>query len=249
MKSCANELPGRSIDVTVGDAFLCTIAEALADETRPRAHRSRDVREKTAQLLAVLGIRTGQRAVDLLPFKGYFTRLFSILVGDTGCVFAAVPCDVTRIARIADAKLELEAFAADRSSVTVTSGPAQAAGCRPGRIDLFWTSLNYHDLESGFMGPLDMARFNSVVYRALRPGAAYAIVDHSAHPGSQREATNRLHRIDPLTVQRQVESVGFVLGMRSDLLAEPTDPRMNSVFNYGRRYHTDRFMLKFTKPA
>jgi predicted methyltransferase len=249
MESCVIELPGRAVDVTAGDAFLCTIAEVLADETRPRTHRSRDVRDKTAQLLALLGIRTGQRVVDLLPFKGYFTRLFSTLVGDTGRVFAAVPSDVTRIARIADAKLELEAFAAGRSNVTVISGSAQVAGCPPERIDLFWISMNYHDLESGFMGPLDMARFNSAIYRVLSPGAAYVIVDHSAHPGSPREATSRLHRIDPLTVQRQVESVGFVLGMRSDLLAEPTDPRTNSIFSHGRRYHTDRFILKFTKPA
>lgn len=225
------------------------IDDALADTTRPSVQRNRDVRDKTAQVLALLDIRPGERVVDLLPFRGYFTRLFMNLVGDTGRVFAAVPCDLTRIKRIAEGKLELEALASNRSNLTVISGPAQAAGVPPKGIDLFWISQNYHDLEGSFMGLLDMGCFNTAVHRALRPGVAYVIIDHSAHADCPRDVASRLHRIDPTVVQRQVESVGFVLEMKSDLLANPADSMTTGIFSRGTRHHTDRFILKFRKPA
>jgi predicted methyltransferase len=198
--------------------------------------------------LALAEIRPGQRVVDLLPFRGYFTRLFADLVGGEGCVFAAVPSDQTRIDRIARGKLELEELAAARPNVHVISGPAQNAGNPPGSIDLFWLSQNYHDLEGPFMGPLDMGRFNSAVYRAMKPGAIYFVIDHSAPPGWPPEVARRLHRIDPLLVQRQVEGVGFFLEEKSTLLANAADVKTASIFARSVRYHTDRFILKFRKP-
>jgi predicted methyltransferase len=178
-----------------GGSGLHLIKDALADKTRPRAHRSRDVRDKTAQVLALLDIQPGQRVVDLLPFRGYFARLFANLVGDPGRVFAAIPCDLTRIDRIAKGKLELEALAAIRPNVTVISGPAQAAGAPPRGVDLFWISQNYHDLEGSFMGPLDIGSFNAAVHQALSPGATYVVIDHSARADCPRDAARRLHRI------------------------------------------------------
>jgi predicted methyltransferase len=227
---------------------MYAIDEALADKSRPRAHRSRDVRDRTAEVLAFVDIRPGQRVVDLLPFRGYFTRIFATLVGQTGHVFAAIPPDLTHIERIARGKLEIEEFAAKRPNVTVLSGPALAAGGPPKGIDLFWISQNYHDLEGSFMSPLDMARFNSAVYRSLNAGGAYVVVDHSARADCPRDVARRLHRIDPEIVQQQVEGAAFVLESRSALLANSEDPSTSGIFSRGTRYHTDRFILKFRKP-
>jgi predicted methyltransferase len=228
---------------------LRQIDDALAEKTRPRAHRSRDVRDKTAEVLALADIRAGQHIVDFLPFRGYFTRLFASLVGPQGHVFAAVPRDLTRIERIAKGKTEVEALAARQSNITLISGLAQAAGDPPSGVDLFWIAQNYHDLEGSFMRPVDMSRFNAIVYQVLNPGGTYVIIDHSAHSDCPHDAASHLHRIDPMIVRRQVESVGFVLESKSTLLANPADSMLKSIFRRGARYHTDRFLLKFRKPS
>jgi predicted methyltransferase len=41
----------------------------------------------------------------------------------------------------------------------------------------------------------------------------------------------RLHRIDPLIVQREVEAAGFALLEESHVLANPNDPHNKSVFD------------------
>jgi predicted methyltransferase len=233
---------------TSGGTGVNAVAEALTDASRPRAHKSRDLRDRTADVLALLDIRPGQHVVDLLPFRGYFTRLFATLVGPRGHVYAAVPSDVTRIERIAKGKMELEELAVTRSNVSVISGTAQSAGGPPRGIDLFWLSNNYHDLEGPFMGPLDMGRFNAAVYRSLKRGAAYVIIDHAAKIGCPTDVARRLHRINPGLVRRQVEDAGFVLESTSALLANPEDPGTAGIFGRGIRYHTDRFILKFRKP-
>lgn len=225
------------------------IHDALADRTRPRAHRNRDVRDKTARVLALLDIRLGQRVVDLLPFRGYFTRLFASLVGDRGHVFSAVPCDLTRIERIAKGKVELEALAATRSNITVISGPAETAGSPPNGIDLFWIAQNYHDLAGNFMGPLDMGNFNAAVHRSLSPGGRYVIIDHSAHAGGSPDIASRLHRIDPKIVRRQAESAGFVLERKSALLADPTDSMTTGIFSRGTRTGSFLFSESQCRPG
>jgi SAM-dependent methyltransferase len=71
----------------------------------------------------------------------------------------------------------------------------------PTRADVIWMRQNYHDLYDPFMGPADVPAFNKAVYRALKPGGRFVIIDHVAPAGSKLEATNTTHRIDPDVVK------------------------------------------------
>jgi len=97
---------------------------ALADTTRPRRDISRDRRDRTLELLRFAAIGAGDVIVDFLPFRGYFTHLFSSIVGKDGQVYAAIPDRLTAIERIANGKMEIAASLADRKNITLITGAA-----------------------------------------------------------------------------------------------------------------------------
>jgi predicted methyltransferase len=207
------------------------IAAALADPKRPDADKQRDANRKPAETLAFAGVKPGDRIAELFPGGGYFTRLFSKIVGAGGHVYAA----------------RVKAIAADPnySNVSVVVEPfAQLKPPEP--VDLVWTSQNYHDLHN-FPG-VDVTVFNQLVFEALKPGGIYLVLDHAAEPGSGARDTSTLHRIDPDTVKKEVLAAGFVFVGGSDLLHQADDPHTVKVFDPSVRGKTDQFIFKFRKP-
>ena len=61
--------------------------------------------------------------------------------------------------------------------------------------------------------------------------------------------TERLHRIDPAVVRRQVEAAGFEYVGESRILANPADDHSLPVFDPAVRGRTDQFVMRFRKPA
>jgi predicted methyltransferase len=99
------------------------------------------------------------------------------------------------------------------------------------------------------MGPVDMAAFNAAVFKALKPGGVYIVLDHVAAKGSPADVTDTLHRIEPSVVRREVEAAGFRFDGESAVLANPADPHTAGVFNPSIRGHTDQFIYRFRKPG
>lgn len=221
---------------------------AVADPARPAEDRARDAERKPLELLAFAGAAPGARIADLLPGGGYFTRLFSRVVGPSGRVYAIVPEEIVKLRP--QALTAMQALAADPAyaNVTVLVEPINAVSA-PAPLDLVWTSENYHDLHDPFMGPADIDRFNRAVFAALRPGGRFVVDDHAAEAGSGLRDTNTLHRIDPETVVAEVVRAGFRLDARSSALANPADAHVLKVFDPAIRGHTDQFVLRFEKPA
>jgi predicted methyltransferase len=84
------------------------------------------------------------------------------------------------------------------------------------------------------------------IYRALKPGGTFVVVDHV---GAADVDIDKLHRIDPAQVRKEVEAAGFKLVGESDLLRNPADPHTDNVFNPTIRGKTDQFAMKFRKPG
>jgi len=222
------------------------IDAAITDPTRPATDRDRDAERKPAEMLAFAGVKPGMVVVDMIPGGGYFTRLFSDVVGPTGKVVAYAPDEF--IAKYSKALGGAAAVAAEpnHKNVEVLHDPALAPG--PANIaDVVWTSQNYHDLHN--VAGLDVVAFNKVLYNIVRPGGVYIVLDHSAPAGSGLADTDTLHRIDEATVRKEVEAAGFVFDGESKVLANPADPRTIKVFDPSIRGHTDQFILRFRKPG
>jgi predicted methyltransferase len=224
------------------------LAAAVADSSRPDSDTTRDADRKPEQTLAFSGIKSGDKVADYVADSGYFTRLFSSVVGSKGHVYAVEPTAFFKFEHFVKAVAELQGYAVTHPNVTVTTAAALDGLKFPEKLDLFWISRNYHDLHDKFMGPVDTAAFNKAVYQALNPGGFYVVLDHSAAPGAAADVTETLHRIESSTVRREVEAVGFKFDSESSILANPADPRTAKVFDPTIRGHTDQFILKFRKP-
>jgi predicted methyltransferase len=90
------------------------------------------------------------------------------------------------------------------------------------------------------------------VFRALKPGGLYVVIDHSARPGAGLGDARSLHRIEESALRREIEDVGFHLERSSDFLRNPDDARdwNDSPTAAGNRRGTsDRFALAFVKPV
>ncbi|NHO19055.1 methyltransferase [Acetobacter oeni] len=222
------------------------IAAALANKDRPEADRARDAARKPGELVAFAGITSGMKVADLMPGQGYFTRIFSNLVGKTGHVYTVVSAD--RVAHKPDAADAVKAIAADPafSNVTEVTTPLTALTL-PGLVDMAWTSQNYHDVYG--QGADDALAFDKAVFRILRPGGTFIVIDHVAASGSGSAPTKTLHRIDPALIREQVMQAGFVFESESSALRNPADAHTATVFDPSIRGHTDQVVFKFHKPG
>ena len=78
------------------DAVPANVAAALSDAARPDADKARDAMRKPADMIAFAGVKAGSRVVDLVPGGGYFTRIFSKVVGAKGHVYAVMPEEMVK---------------------------------------------------------------------------------------------------------------------------------------------------------
>ncbi len=237
---------GLALAIPAFAAPSAQVARALADPDRA-ADVARDGPRHAEALLTFMEVKPGQKVADLIPGGGYFTRLFSRVVGPRGTVYAIFPKEYLSEGDGEFKKLDAEAKDPKWANVKVLVQPA-AAFAAPESLDLVWTSQNYHDYPDRFMGPTDPAILNKAVFKALKPGGLYVIVDHAAPEGTGLRDTNTTHRIDEATVKAQVLAAGFVLAGESDALRNPADDRTKLVFDKSVRGKTDQFTLKFRKP-
>ena len=111
------------------------------------------------------------------------------------------------------------------------------------------TVQNYHDMHLKPFPAETADTVNRQVFKALKPGGLYVVVDHAALPGAPLDTSDKLHRIDEAVVKKEVEAAGFKLVTEDDkMLANPADPHTALVFDPSIRGKTDQFVLKFRKP-
>jgi predicted methyltransferase len=115
-------------------------------------------------------------------------------------------------------------------------------------LDAVLIILIYHDTV---WFETDRARMNAAIFKALRSGGIYGVIDHSARAGAGISEVKTLHRIEESAVVKEIEQAGFQLEGSADFLRNPSDARdwNDSPSAAGdRRGTSDRFVLKFKKP-
>lgn len=222
------------------------VEQALLDPMRAQ-DRLQDARRHPANLVALAHPRSGDRVLDLIPGGGYWTRIFSRIVGPKGHVYAVWPAAYARLATSDVAALRHLAASPHYGNVTVDV-QAQALPTAPAALDIVWTSQNYHDYADEFLGKPGPAALAIDAFRLLRPGGVFVVIDHMSVAGRGMADTETLHRIDPAIVRRQAEKAGFVFAGQSRILVNPTDPLMIKVFDPAIRGRTSQFAFAFRKP-
>ncbi len=215
------------------------IKAAIADPTRPAEQRARDVNRKPAELLALSHIKPGDKVVEFASFGQYMTPMLCDIVGPKGKVYMFdLPYTEKRAG---EASRKFVAAHPNAQYQLVNYNDIQL----PQHLDVIYMVMYYHDLS---INHIDVAKLNEKIFKALKPGGVYFIVDHNAAPGSGRRDTNKLHRIDPATIESEVKAAGFRLIVESNLLARPSDDHTQIVFAPGLRGLTDQTVFTFEKP-
>lgn len=222
------------------------VAAAVTDKSRLADNRKLDEGRHPADVLAFAAVKRGSTVADLLAGNGYYSEMLADLVGPKGTV---IPMNPPRFHKA-------ESWATIQKAhpnVTPMVRPVNTIALAPKSVDMIFTHLVYHDLyweSEKFEFPrVDVDAMVENWYRALRPGGTVIIVDHAGPAGDTRALVEKLHRIDPAKVRVDMERAGFVFDGDSDALRNREDDHSKNVFDPAIRGKTDRFMMRFKKPA
>jgi predicted methyltransferase len=153
------------------------IRKAVESPERSAEQKARDANRKPAELLKMSGVKPGDHVVEFASFGQYFTTLLSAIVGPKGMVYMYdLPYTEKRageasrafVAAHPNSKYEL----IDYNKLEL-----------PENVDFVFNVLYYHDLS---LNDIDIASLNSRIFKALKPGGIFFVVDHNAAPGSIR---------------------------------------------------------------
>jgi predicted methyltransferase len=223
------------------------IQSAVAAADRSADDRALDDGRKPLELMRFAGVAPGQRVAELQAGGGYTAELLARIVGPTGRVYGQ------------NSPFVLQRFAEKPWSERLKK-PVMANVTRVDRelseplppdateLDAVFLVMFYHD---AVWQKVDRTQMNGAIFRALRRGGVYLVVDHSAKEGSGLADTETLHRIEESVLTKEVLSAGFRLAAESSILKNPSDTRdwSTSPRVVGERRGTsDRFVLKFVKP-
>lgn len=220
---------------------------AMAAEIRGAADTDRDRNRIPVDTLEFFGLRDDMKVVELLPGRGWYTKLLAPVLREEGEFYVALGTG-----RVAGDLLGEEGFdhvqvAAEDSKVYRPEGSRhyvlETNGLGVEDADIVFTFRNYHNF-----GPEGRATMNKMVLDALKPGGVYAVIDHTRRHMEADDYENR-RRIDPVLVIQEIQAAGFELAAYSDLHFRPDDELRYEVGRATVTGNTDRFTLKFVKQS
>lgn len=226
------------------------IAAAVAAPDRPERDTKLDESRKPAQTLEFLGLKPGDQVLDVMAGGGYYTRIMAQIVGDKGKVVAMdAPSFVTSeqalrswadlITRPDNIELSLQFY----SNFKAADNSYDFALLHLVYHDAYWESEQYSFPRA------EPAEYLAGLFRAMKPGGTVGVIDHVGPAGDPRQVVEAMHRIDPETVKADFAKAGFILEAEGDFLSDPADDHSKNVFDPSIRGKTDRFVMKFRKPA
>jgi len=232
------------------DADRTAAYQAIVDaKDRSDADRKLDPGRHPLEMLQFLAVKPGMRVLEIGSGPGYTTELIARAVTPGGVVY--MQNDPSWMSFLASALAERFTHPAMQGTVRAdlpfeSPVPPEAKG-----LDLAVINVIYHDVANM---PVDRAKMNKAVFDALKPGGAYVVVDSSAKEGTGLSDTKTLHRIDESMVRDEVQQAGFRLESQGSFLRNPNDPRdwnasPGAAAKEGKRGTSDRFALRFVKPA
>ena len=224
-----------STAVLAAQAVPATITAAVNDASRPAADKALDANRKPAKTLAFAGVKPGMTVAELAAGGGYYTRILAKAVGPKGRVLVLVTSE-----RGAASMANVIKDNPNVTTVTVTI-PNIAL---PEKVDMFWTTENYHDFHNG--PTANIAALDKAVFDNLKPGGVFYVEDHSANPGAGLAVTSTIHRMDPDLAKTELTAAGFKI-KEGDILKNPNDDRTAANDKAGH-FMSDRFMYRAVKP-
>jgi predicted methyltransferase len=222
---------------------LCTQAQERYDGSKLLAHPTRlssdlkaDDSRKPLEFLAFTKVKAGDQVLDLATGGGYSAQLLALASQPGGHVWAQneKPSQALTTRLAEHPQVYFEAIIKTFENPIPDNSPP---------LDLVSIVLSYHDLA--FM-PFDRGLMNQRIFKALKSGGHYVVIDHAAKSGTGLRDIKTIHRIDEQTVLNEILAAGFQLEAESGEWRNPKDPRAEMFSKMTQP--DDRFALRFVKP-
>jgi predicted methyltransferase len=222
------------------------ISAAIAGDVRTEAEVARDSDRSPLETLTFVGLEDDMRVLELLPGGGWYTKILAPVLRDSGELYVAIATN-----NVSQNLLTQRGFDKVRVSNTGVeperSGPFGTNFIPPfdfdvDNVDLALTFRNVHNFT-----PEGRANINDAVFRALRSGGHFAIVDHSRRHMEPMTNENR-RRADVVQIMKEALAAGFEFVDYSDIHYRPDDELRYEVGRKSVTGNTDRFTLLFRKP-
>ncbi len=222
------------------------IKAAMEAEIRSEDERKRDRNRRPAETLDFFGITPDMKVLELIPGGGWYTKLLAPALREEGELHVSLSNQ-----RFEDLMKE---EGLDKVSVVEAKGVEVGQGDLPGLrslsefsfdgkgYDAVLTFRNLHNFDA-----TGRDNMNKAVFKALKKGGVYGIVDHTRRHNEPHTLENR-RRADPVVIIKELLDLGFEFAGSSDLHYRADDELR---FEVGRKTvtgNTDRFTLLFRKP-
>ena len=239
-----------SVSETIAEVAVPDFASAVSDPGRDDGDIKLDESRSPAEVLAFMGLETGDAVLDIFAGGGYYSEILGRAVGPDGTVIAVNP---PQFVSSDQSKAKWASVIARQPNVTMV--PSQLPDYKPAAnsIDFAMLHLIYHDFywqsEKFKFEKMDPAVVLANLYAGMKPGGVVAVIDHVGSSGDTRAVVEKTHRIDPATARSDFLKAGFVLDGESEMFANPDDDLEMNVFDPAVRGKTSRFVMRFRKPG
>lgn len=232
--------------VAQDDGVTAKIRAAMSGEVRTEADVARDRNRKPVETLQFFGLTDDMRVLELVPGGGWYTKILAPVLRENGELYVSIftnNVEQNLLTQPGFDHVEVLDIGVDMPR----TGPFGTRHIPPfefgvGDVDLAVTFRNMHNFT-----PEGRANLNAAVFKALRSGGHYGVVDHSRRHMQPMTAETR-RRADVVQIIKEVLAAGFEFVDYSDLHYRPDDELRYEVGRATVTGNTDRFTLLFRKP-
>ena len=222
------------------------IEAALAAESRPEMDRVRDENRMPTETLNFLGLKDNMRVLELLPGRGWYTRVLAPVLAENGKLYVAIGTRRIEEGVLTEPGFEnvelLDTTANLRRSEQRSAYIVDDFEFGVDNLDMVLTFRNMHNF-----GKEDRGEINRNVFNSLKHGGHYGVIDHTRRHMEPNSGENR-RRLDPVLVIKELLALGFEFVAYSDLHFRADDELEYEVGRRSVSGNTDRFTLLFRKP-
>ncbi|MCH9696256.1 MAG: methyltransferase [Gammaproteobacteria bacterium] len=222
------------------------VEAALAADARPETDRARDKNRKALDTLNFFGLEDDMRVMELMPGGGWYTRILAPVLADKGKLYVSMGAGRVNERLLPEAGFEKVEYIDEQANIRRPEGSRfytlDAFDFGVDNLDMILTFRNLHNF-----GAEGRAIMNAEVFRSLRKGGLYGVVDHTRRHMESNNNENR-RRIDPVLVIKEMLDQGFEFVGYSDMHFRADDELEYEVGRRSVSGNTDRFTMLFRKP-